>query len=114
MSDIQGMDQLLAKLKKLKELKDNPDALLAGAFVLEKYSKENAPVLTGFLRASGSSRKAGKKAEVIFSADYALPVEMGTAKRPPNGFVRRALDEHSDDIVKAVGEEISKDIGRLT
>jgi len=108
MSKIEGLDKLVAQLNRIKNV--SPHALLAGAFVLLKYAMENAPVDTGFLRNSGEAVQDSDSAFVIFHALYSYYVEMGTSKTPANGFTRRAIDEHSNDIVKAVGEQVQKDI----
>ena len=100
--------KLTKQLKALKGL--TPHALLSGALVLEKFSKQNAPVLTGALRASGHSRETEQGAEVVFDVNYAFYVEMGTEKRPANPFVRSAIDEHQTEIVEAVAKQINDDI----
>jgi HK97 gp10 family phage protein len=84
--------------------------MLAGALVLLKYSMDNAPVETGFLKNSGESHETEKGAEMIFHTDYAYHVEMGTSKMPAQPYVRPAADEHEQDIVKAVGKQIEKDM----
>ena len=110
MEDIQGLAKLNKQLSKLKGIGKNKKAILKGGFVLERYSKENAPVLTGALRASGHTVESEDGAEVIFDVNYAWIREVGNEKTPANGYVRRAIDEHSEDIVKAVAEQLDKDI----
>jgi hypothetical protein len=105
---IEGLAELQNQLKKIKNV--NPHSLLAGALVLQKYSMENAPVLTGFLRNSHESRETPTGAEMAVTADYAYHQEFGNDKVPGKGYVRRAIDEHSGEIVTAVKEQVEKDI----
>jgi HK97 gp10 family phage protein len=88
----------------------SPHSVLAGALMLLKYSMDNAPVLTSFLKNSGESHETGDGAEMIFHADYSYHVEMGTSKMPAQPYVRPAIDEHESDILRAVGEQIEKDM----
>lgn len=114
MTDIQGLSQLLSKLSELEGIGDNPKAMLAGAFVLQRYSQENAPVgETGFLKGSISSREVTDGAEVFVGADYGFYQEFGTSKMQAHPYIRPAIDEHSQDIVNAVAEQIQKDIKGL-
>ncbi len=110
MTEIKGLPELNKKLKKLKGIKTGK-ALLAGAYTLQRYSMENAPVDTGFLRQSHESAEVENGAEMRVTANYAIFQEFGTEKMPANAFVRRSIDENSEDIVKAVANQIDKDIG---
>jgi len=109
MSGIEGLDALNKQLESLKGL--TPKSMLAGAYTLMKYSMENAPVKTGFLKNSHSANETADGAEMVVSAGYAEFVEFGTSKWEGKPFVRPAIDGHSDDIVKAVAEAIQEDIG---
>lgn len=113
MSEIEGLSELLGKLKKLEGIGKNTDALLAGAFVIEKHAKQNAPVLTGALRASIMSRKVEGGAEVSVGVDYGYEQEFGTSQMAGKGYLRRAIDENQDEVVKAVAEQLAKDIEKL-
>jgi HK97 gp10 family phage protein len=106
---IKGLDKLTAQLKSIKEV-DKGKALLAGAFTLQKYSMENTPVKTGFLRNSHESRQTGDGAEVRVNANYAFYVEFGTSRMGAKPFIRPAMDEHMQEIVNAVAEQVEKDI----
>lgn len=108
MNEIEGLKELQAQLAKIKNV--NPHSLLAGALVLQRYSMENAPVLTGFLRNSHESVETDKGAEMRVKANYAYYQEFGTSRMAAQPYVRPAIDEHSDEIVKAVGEQVEKDI----
>jgi HK97 gp10 family phage protein len=113
MANIKGLDELLAQLENLKQLEFSK-AALAGAFTLQKYSMENAPVKTGFLRASHESVETENGAEMRVNANYSFYIEYGTKKRPAHPFVRPAIDNHSTEIVEAIKNEIEKQIrGRL-
>lgn len=109
---IDGLDELLGKLNNLKGIKQNTDSLLAGAFVIERGAKQRAPVLTGFLRSSITSAKVVGGAEVRVGADYGYVQEFGTSKMPAQPFIRPTIDEDSDKVVKAVADQLEKEIKR--
>lgn len=113
MSNIEGLSELQAKLRNLKGIKENPDALLAGAYVLEAGAKRRAPVDTGFLRASGSSNKTAGGAEVVFTANYAYYQEFGTVRMPAQPYIRPTIDEDGNEIVNAVANQLQKDINDI-
>jgi HK97 gp10 family phage protein len=107
-----GFEQLQKKLQRIKKV--SPHSLLAGALTLQKFSMENAPIKTGFLRNSHESRQVENGAEMVVKAHYAYYQEFGTSRMKANPFVRPAIDEHSLDIVKAVGEQVEKEIKEKT
>lgn len=106
---VKGLSELTAQLRRIKDV-DKGQALLAGAFTLQRYSMQNAPVDTGFLKNSHESRETGDGAEMAVKANYAFYVEFGTSKWAGKPFVRPAIDTHFDDIVRAVGEQVQKEI----
>lgn len=110
MSTIKGLDSLNKKLSNLKNI--SPHSLLAGAFVLERYAKENEEAYadTHFLQNSIVSRETETGAEVEAEASYAFYQEFGTSRMEAQPFMRPAIDEHSNDISKAVASQIKKDI----
>jgi len=110
---IQGLEKLQKQLAEIPHIDDNKDACFMGALVLQRYSMENAPVKTGFLRNSHKSRKTGEGAEMEVSAEYAGYVEFGTSKWKGHPFVRPAITQHSDDIVKAVAGVINTRLKKL-
>lgn len=111
-NEIEGLAQLQRQLAKLKKV--SPHSLLAGALVLQKYAMQNAPVKTGFLRNSATARETDKGAELAIQANYAYYVEFGTSKMAAQPYVRPAIDEHSHEVVEAVGKEIENEIkGKL-
>lgn len=109
MSNVEGLDKLKAQLRKLKDV-DKAKAMLAGAYTLQKYSMENAPVKTGFLKNSHSSRETKDGAEMVVGANYSYYVEFGTSKWSGKPFVRPAIDTHMDEIAKAVANQVEAEI----
>ena len=104
---IRGMNKLMAQLKKLGDA-DYAPSLLAGAYILQAASQRNAPVETGFLRNSHTSRVAGKNwVEMVVSTNYAFFVEYGTKKWAGHPFIRPAMDTESDRIVQAIGKALN-------
>lgn len=87
-----------------------PHSLLAGAYKLQGYAMENAPVDTGNLRNSFESVETDSGAEMRVNTDYAYFVEVGTIKMKAQPYVRPAIDEHEADIVKAIANQIEKDM----
>jgi HK97 gp10 family phage protein len=108
--EIKGLSELQKKLSKLKGIKDAPQAMLAGAQELQRLSMENAPVKTGNLKNSHYSRMTDSGAEMVVGAEYAGYVEFGTSKWSGKPFVRPAIDEGKNEIVKAVEEGILKEL----
>lgn len=106
---IKGLDELKAQLKRISEL-DRSKALLAGALILQRYSMENAPVKTGFLRNSHEARQNRAGAELVVKANYAYYVEFGTKKWSGKPYVRPAMDTKGNEIAKAVGEQVENQI----
>lgn len=110
MSEIKGMNELLAQIEKLKGLKTNT-ALLAGAMKLQGYAQDNAPYKTGYLRSSAISNETDNGAELRFGAEYAYYQEMGTSKMPGKFFVSKSIDENQTEIVEAIKNQMEKEIG---
>jgi HK97 gp10 family phage protein len=111
--EIKGLNELLTQFKDLKDLEINK-GLLAGAITLEGYAKENAPVKTGFLRNSISSREIENGAQVNISANYAFYVEYGNSKWIGKPFLRPAIDEHQAEILVAIKDELEKRMKDIT
>jgi HK97 gp10 family phage protein len=107
--DIEGLGDLLKNIDKLKGVKSNK-ALLAGAFTLQKYSQENAPVLTGYLRSSADSKELDNGAELEFGANYSYYQEFGTENMEGKFYVTRAIDEHKNDILENIGKQMEKEL----
>lgn len=105
-----SFEKLRAALKKLENPSNKP--LLAGAFTLQRFSMENAPVKTGFLKNSLGSRETGKGAEMYVAADYSFFVEFGTSKWAGKPYIRPAIDEHTTEIVEAIAKEMEAELKR--
>ena len=101
-------EKWLRAMNAIKHISNKP--LLAGAFVLQRYSMQNAPVLTGFLRSSHGSRETDDGAQVEVGAEYAHYVEFGTSKMSARSFLRKAGDEHLKEIVAAVEKAAADEI----
>jgi HK97 gp10 family phage protein len=106
---IKGLSELTAQLRRIEDV-DKGKALLAGALTLQKYSMQNTPVDTGFLKNSHESREVDDGAEMAVMANYAFYIEYGTSKMAAQPFVRPAIDEHFDDITRAVGKQVEAEI----
>jgi len=107
---IKGLNDLIKKFEKLKDL-DFQKALMAGGYELMRYSMDNTPVITGNLQGSFSVEKNDKGGvDLVNSANYSHAVEFGHGTVPPKGMVRKAIDEHQNDILQAVKNELEKQI----
>jgi HK97 gp10 family phage protein len=109
---IEGLDELLKSFDNLKDL-DVLQALTAGGYVLMKGSMEKSPVDTGFLRNSHELVNNGKdQVTMNVNAEYSYYQEFGVPSRniPAVAFVRRTIDEDSENIVQAIGNELNKQI----
>jgi len=107
---IEGMDELLAKLNKLKGVKTNK-ACLAGIQVIQVHSQENAPYVTGYLRSSAESHENANGAELDYTASYSLWNEIGTSKMKGKHFVGRAINENTEEILNAVARQMDDELG---
>jgi cellulose biosynthesis protein BcsQ len=107
--EIPGLKELTEQINNIKDIKPGKP-LLAGAYTLQKFSMENAPVRTGFLRNSHESSETEDGAEMRVTANYAFSVEFGNSKWEGKPYVRPAIDEHSKDILEAIKEELEKEI----
>lgn len=106
---IQGLAELNKQLQDIVTDK-YPKAMLQAAIALQRYSMELTPVRTGFLRNSHTSRQTTNGAEMEVQAEYAGYVEFGTKKQAAKPYVRPAIDQHQEDIVKAARDEINREI----
>mgnify|MGYP001344908547 CR=1 FL=1 len=98
---IQGLDKLNEQLEALGKI-NHKEALLAGAIKLQSLAQPNAPVDTGFLRASHDSRETDEGAELVVSAEYAIYVHEGTRYMEGRAWISEAIDAHSSEIVETV------------
>lgn len=93
------------------------DSMLAGALTLEKYVKINMSqgwpaVRTGNLRSNQESVKTPRGAELHVNADYAAFIEWGTIHISPRAPIRRALDQHEQDILNAILAQVQQTINK--
>lgn len=115
MADIEAqVADLNKKLRAIAGVADNPDALLAGGFVVEAGAKTRAPVDTGWMRSAIFVRRVfgGKAVEIVFSAEYTVHVEYGTRFMPARPFIRQTLSEDENSIINAIATKIADDIER--
>lgn len=71
-------------------------------------AEENCPVRTGRLKGSLACtiEAPGERAAVSANTDYAVYVELGAGKTPPNPFMQNALLEAADEARKIYLEEM--------
>lgn len=129
---IVGGKELDAALKRIGpdfERKIAKGAVRAGANVIAKQAKENAPVDDGTLRNSirvvARSKRIGDAVVSVVTragkrwrsknmdAWYAGLIEFGTKNRPATPFLRPALDAKGAEAVKAMSRYITKRIAKL-
>lgn len=121
---VEGLDTVLRNLnRQIEGIEGRTTAgLLAGGLIIQGESQKNVPVEYGNLRASAYTRKTPENpltVEVGYTASYAVFIhenmeqKLAGDPRPsglgvywgPNGgpkFLERAVDDKSDDVVKAV------------
>ena len=104
------------------DLKDLTAANKEAARTVLEAAKENAPVLSGHLRASGRTKATRTQARVMFGGDaipYAGVIHFGWPAHgiSPNPFLYDAADERRDDVVNAYEHAIAKmirEVERIT
>ena len=117
-SELSGGKKLAEDFKKIgKEvMKKEEQALLRAALIVERDAKLNAPVDTGRLRISISSRVMKKVlqkpyAEVGTNVEYAKSVEFGTSKQSAQPFLFPAYNNNKDKILKELAKAFQKGAG---
>lgn len=128
MAEIDGLDKLLRKFKKLSKLGKGVTlqrAAAAGGLVIANEAKRRAPVLTGNLRRSihvGGESGAGEfgnlglgpvsdtsgTVRIGTDVDYAAAVEFGTSNQSAQPYLRPAIDSQRDEAVAEVGAAFVK------
>lgn len=103
---IEGMNQLESALSRLQSTVEDAmeEAAMNAALTGERYTKEGAPVLTGFLRRSYATRLEKKSSdEVVMRTGtdtvYAPPQEFGTSHFPGTSHLRPGFLNHKSEIV---------------
>lgn len=103
--EIQGMEQLLAKLKELQGMAGD-DIFDGIANQLEDTAKNLAPVQTGNLRNSINVLVEGTEINRVLtlgaSANYATEVELGTSNRVPKPFLQPAITQNQEKVIDTV------------
>jgi HK97 gp10 family phage protein len=80
------------------ELKSAKDALQQAALIVQRGAQANAPVRTGNLRRSITTRVQGNAAYVGTSVVYAPFVEFGTKHMPARPFLSKAGEDNKPQI----------------
>jgi HK97 gp10 family phage protein len=120
---VRGLDQLkreLALLSSPDAARLSKNAAMAGARVIARHARANAPVETGALRASikamrpPSGQSAGQRVALAGSKlFYSRLVELGTRHMSPRSFLRRASDENAVEIRAKIEQNLSNALDRL-
>lgn len=113
---VNGIPEALSKLKKyqFKKKEQIKQELIKGAFRVEALAKDNVPVDTGRLRGSitvDPSDIALLVTRVGTDTKYAPFVEFGTKVMEGRAYLFPAFFSQENEIVKAIGRVLKKDIG---
>lgn len=134
MSEIKGLDNLNAKLDGLVDAASVQRALGKCCALVERSAKQKAPKGNGELRRSITSKVEGDTGTVFTALEYAPYVEYGTglfaeeqgrqdvpwhykddkgewhttSGMPPQPYMRPALNENRQTIVRILKEELAK------
>jgi len=113
---INGLPEALSRLRKYQSRKKKQikDELMIGAFKIEGGAKDVVPVLTGRLKGSitvDASDLALLVARVGTDVKYAPYVEFGTKFMGARSYLYPSFFSHENEIVKAIGKVLRKDIG---
>jgi len=112
---ITGLKELEKKLKKLSDVAQNEakqEALYGGSVLVQGDATLRAAVDTGNLRASIDFEVGSDDADIFDTADYAVHVEYGTSKMAAQPFLRPALHENKDNIIKIFSDTYKKYLRR--
>ena len=135
MIEFEGFDELIKKLEKLENPEKVESALGKACALVERSAKENAPKDTGELRRSITSKVEDLQGIIYTPLEYAPYVEYGTglfaeeggrkdvpwwyqddkgewhstSGQKPKPFMRPALDENREDIIKIIKEALLND-----
>jgi len=112
---ITGLKDLEKKMKQLsnvarKEAKQ--EALYTGASVVLGHANELVQVDTGYLKGSLDFEVGSDDADIFDTAVYAAAVEYGTSKMAAQPFLRPALDNNKDNIIKIFSDVYKKYLTR--
>ena len=116
---VQGATQIA---KELKNMGENASSILtrsaeAGGNIALQDAIEHCPVKTGALKNSLKlriSKQSPTKAEITIEYDKSLKygtfVELGVKGRPPNPFLRNAIDNNIQKINDAITQAVMKGV----
>ena len=112
---ITGLKDLEKKMKQLsnvarKEAKQ--EALYTGASVVLSQANDLVQVDTGYLKGSLDFEVGSDDADIFDTAIYAAAVEYGTSKMAAQPFLRPALDNNKDNIIKIFSDVYKKYLTR--
>lgn len=134
--EIKGLDELLIKLDQMTDPDKVSSAIGRACALVERSAKQKAPKDTGALRRSITSKMEGDLTGVVFTPlEYAPYVEFGTGLFAENGgrkdvpwnyqddngewhstsgqkpqpFMRPALNENREEILRILAEGIKND-----
>lgn len=134
MSRIEGVDNILERLDSLIDMEQLNQALGRACALVEREAKQKAPKDSGELRRSITSKIEGLEGIVFTPLEYAPYVEYGTGLfaeeggrtdvpwayqddkgewhstngQKPQPFMRPALDENREEILRIIEEGIKK------
>jgi len=113
---VNGLPEALSKLRKYQSKKKEQikDELKIGALKVETLAKDAVPVKTGRLKSSiaiDESDIARLVARVGTDVKYAPYVELGTKVMGARPYLYPAFFSQENEIVKAIGRVLKKDIG---
>ena len=134
--EIKGLDELLIKLDQMTDPDKVSSAIGRACALVERSAKQKAPKDTGALRRSITSKMEGDLTGVVFTPlEYAPYVEFGTglfaeyggrndvpwiyqddigewhstSGQKPKPFMRPALNENREEILRILAEGIKND-----
>lgn len=100
------LDARLSQMSRAMQGQAVAAALRAGGLIIEKAAKTKAPVLTGTLRRSIHTEATAEEARIGTNVEYALFVEMGTARRQAKPYLRPAFDENIGAAIREIGDAL--------
>lgn len=135
MSEIRGTEEILRRLESLADINRIQQSLGKACALVERAAKQKAPKDTGELRRSITSKIEGNAGIVYTPLEYAPYVEYGTglfaegegrmdvpwnyqddsgewhstSGQKPQPFMRPALDENREEIVRILKEGVKLD-----
>ncbi len=113
---VKGIPEALASLKRYqsRKIEQIKEELSVGAFKVEGLAKDLVAVATGRLRASittDDSDIAVLIMRVGTNVFYGPYIEFGTKRMPARPYLFPAFFAYENEIVKAIGRVLRKDIG---